>query len=69
LLVLSIRRGSKLATAMEARGFGASTRRTWARPSRFGRPEIVLLVIGCAVAAAAITAAILAGTWRFLGGQ
>jgi energy-coupling factor transport system permease protein len=69
LLVLSIRRGSKLATAMEARGFGASTRRTWARPSRFGRPEIILLVIGCAVAAAAITVAILAGTWRFLGGQ
>jgi len=69
LLVLSIRRGSKLATAMEARGFGASTRRTWARPSRFGWPEILLLVVGFAVAAAAITSAILAGTWRFLGGQ
>jgi energy-coupling factor transport system permease protein len=67
LLVLSIRRGSKLATAMEARGFGASTRRTWARPSRFGWPEVLLLVIGCAVAAAAIAAAILAGTWRFFG--
>lgn len=69
LLVLSIRRGSKLATAMEARGFGASTRRTWARPSRFGWPELLLLAIGLAVAAAAIMAAILAGTWKFLGGQ
>ncbi len=38
LLVLSIRRGSKLATAMEARGFGAPGSRTWARPSRFGWP-------------------------------
>ena len=68
LLVLSIRRGSKLATAMEARGFGASPHRTWARPSRFGWPEFVLIGIGLAVATAAITAAILAGTWRFLGG-
>jgi energy-coupling factor transport system permease protein len=69
LLVLSIRRGSKLATAMEARGFGASTTRTWARPSRFGWPEVLLLTIGAAVAASAVTVAILAGTWRFLGGQ
>lgn len=69
LLVLSIRRGSKLATAMEARGFGASTRRTWARPSRFGWPEAVLILIGLVIAAAAIVAAALAGTWRFLGGQ
>ena len=36
LLVLSIRRGSKLATAMEARGFGAPGPRTWARESPFG---------------------------------
>ena len=69
LLVLSIRRGSKLATAMEARGFGASTRRTWARESRFGWPEVLLIAIGFVVAAAAVSAAILAGTWTFLGGQ
>jgi energy-coupling factor transport system permease protein len=67
LLVLSIRRGSKLATAMEARGFGGPTKRTWARPSRFGWPEALLIAIGLVVAAAAITAAVLAGTWRFLG--
>jgi energy-coupling factor transport system permease protein len=69
LLVLSIRRGSKLATAMEARGFGGALKRTWARPSRFGWPETALLCIGIAVAGAAIAAAVLAGTWRFLGGQ
>ncbi len=67
LLVLSIRRGSKLATAMEARGFGGSTRRTWARESRFGWPEAFLILIGLGVAAAAIAAAVLAGTWSFLG--
>jgi energy-coupling factor transport system permease protein len=69
LLVLSIRRGSKLATAMEARGFGSTTARTWARPSRFGWPEVALILIGASVAALAISAAILAGTWRFFGAQ
>ncbi|HEY1531515.1 MAG TPA: energy-coupling factor transporter transmembrane component T [Galbitalea sp.] len=69
LLVLSIRRGSKLATAMEARGFGGPARRTWARPSRFGWPELLLVLVGLLVAAAAVSVAIAAGSWRFLGGQ
>src|SRR5690606_22149712 len=43
LLVLSIRRGAKLATAMEARGFGADAPRTWARESRFAGPEWALM--------------------------
>ncbi|MET1052256.1 MAG: energy-coupling factor transporter transmembrane component T [Mycetocola sp.] len=68
LLVLAIRRGSKLATAMEARGFGSDQPRTWARPSRFGLPEAVLIVIGAAIAIAAITAAVMAGTWSFVLG-
>ncbi|AWB87981.1 energy-coupling factor transporter transmembrane component T family protein [Mycetocola zhujimingii] len=66
LLVLAIRRGSKLATAMEAKGFGSPIERTWARPSTVGRPELVLLLIGASIAAAAITAAVLAGTWEFI---
>lgn len=69
LLVLSIRRGSKLATAMEARGFGASPKRSWARESRFGWREAVLLLIGAAIAVAAISAAVSAGTWGLPGGQ
>ncbi|HEX4442907.1 MAG TPA: energy-coupling factor transporter transmembrane component T [Galbitalea sp.] len=69
LLVLSIRRGSKLATAMEARGFGAPITRTWARPSSFGWPEIVLLLIGAGIAAVAIGASVLAGTWSFFGAR
>ncbi len=68
LLVLSIRRGSKLATAMEARGFGAPGPRTWARQSTFGAREWMLLAIGAAISAAALTAAVLAGTWNFILG-
>ncbi len=40
LLVLSVRRGSKLATAMEARASAATLPRTWARPSTFGRARV-----------------------------
>ncbi|MDQ1573722.1 MAG: energy-coupling factor transport system permease protein, partial [Actinomycetota bacterium] len=67
LLVLSIRRGSKLATAMEARGFGASGQRTWAREASFGSREWVLVALGVAIAAAAISASVLTGHWNFIG--
>jgi energy-coupling factor transport system permease protein len=66
LLVLSVRRGSKLATAMEAKGFGSDIKRTWARPSVFGRNEWILVLIGAAIAAVAVAAACLAGTWTFI---
>ncbi len=68
LLVLAIRRGSKLATAMEAKGFGSDLPRTWARPSRFGGAEVALVVIGLVIAAMSVTAAVLAGTWSFILG-
>ena len=68
LLVLSIRRGAKLATAMEARGFGAPTPRTWARESRFGAAEWALMALGATISAAAIAAAVLTGTWNFILG-
>jgi energy-coupling factor transport system permease protein len=68
LLVLSIRRGSKLATAMEARGFGAPGRRTWARESRFGAREWALMCVGGVIAVTAVCAAVLAGTWNFILG-
>ncbi|MEO6825844.1 MAG: energy-coupling factor transporter transmembrane component T [Microbacteriaceae bacterium] len=66
LLVLSVRRGSKLATAMEAKGFGSTITRTWARPSRLHPRDGVVLGIGVLIAAAAITMAIAAGTWHFV---
>lgn len=68
LLVLSIRRGSKLATAMEARGFGAPGRRTWARRSRLGIREGVLMLVGLWIGLAAVAAAVLTGAWNFILG-
>lgn len=68
LLVLSIRRGSKLATAMEARGFGADAPRSWARPSPFGAREIALILIGAAIGASAITVSVSTGNWNFVVG-
>lgn len=64
LLVLSIRRGSKLATAMEARGFGAPGPRSWARPARFGAAEVGLILLGAGIGAAAVTASIATGNWN-----
>lgn len=64
LLVLAIRRGSKLATAMEARGFGADTRRTWARPSRVGAPDAALLLLAAAIATVAVAGSVWAGTFH-----
>jgi len=68
LLVLAIRRGSTLATAMEARGFGSSTPRTWARSSPWGGREWLVAASGIAVGAAAIAASVAAGTWNFIVG-
>lgn len=68
LLVLSIRRGAKLSTAMEARGFGATGQRTWARESRFGAPEWMLLGVGAVISGLAIAAAVATGSWNFILG-
>ncbi len=66
LFVLSIRRGSKLATAMEARGFGAPVARTWARPSMFRRRDWVVVVLGVLVTVLAVGVAIAVGSWNFV---
>ena len=69
LLVFAVRRGSKLATAMEARGFGAYPTRTWARPSPFGWREVALICAGVGIAAAAVSVSIAFGTWDFIGAR
>lgn len=69
LLVFAIRRGTKLATAMEARGFGAYPTRTWARPSTFGAREFAVIAAGFVIAGAAIAVSVTAGTWDFIGGR
>jgi energy-coupling factor transport system permease protein len=66
LLVLAIRRGTVLATAMEARGFGVEKRRTWARPSRLVARDWAVLVGGLGIAVVATAAGLAAGTWELL---
>lgn len=66
LLVSAIRRGSTLATAMEARGFGAHPTRTWARPSPFGRREVALIAAGFAIVAVAIATSVGTGHWNLI---
>lgn len=64
LFVLSLRRGTKLATAMEARGFGAGDTRTWARPSVFRGRDWTTLAVAVLVAATAVGAAVATGSWN-----
>jgi len=66
LLVLAVRRGTKLATAMEARGFDGPGARSWARPSPFGRAEVVTIGCGVLLGAACVAAAVAGGTWNFI---
>ena len=67
LLVLSLRRATKLATAMEARGFGARAKRSWARESQFGRREWVLIGVGVVIVGVALSASVVTGHWSFVG--
>lgn len=66
LLVMAIRRATVLATAMEARGFGAGRPRTWSRPSRLGRVDLLLVLGAFVLAGLAVTAGLAAGTWELV---
>ena len=70
LLVQALRRASRLAVTMEARGFGGA-QRTWARKAAFSRLDAWVVLGGLLIAAAAVAAAVGAGTWNmvFLGQQ
>ena len=67
LLVFALRRSGKLATTMEARGFGAEGKRTWARPSRLRAADAVLMVVAITLPAIALAASIWAGTFALVG--
>jgi energy-coupling factor transport system permease protein len=67
LIVQAIRRATRLAVAMEARGFGGAER-TWARESTFSRVDIWVFLGGALVSTAAVAAAVSAGTWNFIFG-
>ena len=65
LLVVSIRRGTKLATAMEARGFGSDMPRSQARESRLHAVDWGFYLICAAVPAIALIAAYCTGYWHW----
>jgi energy-coupling factor transport system permease protein len=69
LLVGAVRRGSRLATAMDARGFDSGVPRTNARGSRLHRRDAMFVAGTVLVCAAAIALSIRTGAWRpFLAG-
>ena len=69
LLVLSIRRSSTLATAMQARGFGGKNPRSHARISYVNKRDYVFMAGCLIIPAIALIAAVYYGTFAFLGGN
>ena len=65
LLVQAIRRASRLAVTMEARGFGGG-HRTWARESTFSALDAWVLAGGVVMAGTAVIAAVSLGTWNMV---
>lgn len=70
LLVGAVRRGSRLATAMDARGFDSGIPRTNARGSHLQRRDAAFVGGAVLVCALAVTLSLLAGVWDpvFVGG-
>lgn len=68
LLVIALRRGSVLATAMESRGFGAPVSRTWARPVSMHARDWGLVAVCAAVAGCAVAVSVGVGAWSFVLG-
>jgi energy-coupling factor transport system permease protein len=68
LLVGAIRRGTRLATAMDARGFDSGLPRTIARPQRVGMADRLLVLGAVAVGIGAIAVSVAVGAFRPLFG-
>jgi energy-coupling factor transport system permease protein len=66
LLVAAIRRGVRLALAMDARGFATMTCRTIARPQPFTDRDRALLLAAVLMAGGAVVVGHVLGTWRGL---
>ncbi len=64
LLVAAIRRATRLALAMDARGFGSRQGRTLARPRAFTRRDGVLVVLALAIVGGATGVSVAVGSWR-----
>lgn len=67
LLIFALRRADTLSTAMDARGFRNAHQRTWARPSRLGALDAVLILSCLLIAVSALGVSVWAGEFRFLG--
>ncbi len=63
LLVGAIRRGTRLATAMDARGFDSGLPRTIARPQTFGAADWVLVGGGALLVATALAISVATGVF------
>ncbi len=68
LLVGALRRGTRLAVAMDARGFDSGVPRTSARRQHFGRADAALLVAALLLSSAALATTIALGVFRPLLG-
>jgi energy-coupling factor transport system permease protein len=66
LLVSAIRRATRLATAMEARGFGALPNRSVARPRHMTVADWWLIAAAAALGLAAMAISLALGAWEFL---
>lgn len=64
LLVGAVRRGSRMALAMEARGFGASKCRTAARIERVTLRDLAWIAAAICLAVVAVGVSLALGTWR-----
>lgn len=66
LLIAAIRRATRLALAMEARGLGSRPCRGIARPQRVRAADLALLAAAALLAAGAVGVGLAAGTYRFI---
>ena len=64
LLVGAVRRGSRMALAMEARGFGAAECRTVARVQRVTAGDLGWIAAAICLAVGAVALSVAIGTWR-----
>jgi energy-coupling factor transport system permease protein len=70
LLVAAVRRGSRLATAMDARGFDSGVARSNARGSVLHRRDVLFVAAAAAVCVLAVGVSVATGAWSpvFAGG-
>ena len=66
LLVQAIRRGVRLAAAMDGRGFDTATARTFARASILRRRDWTFMAGAVALAVVAVSVSAATGSWRYV---